>query len=66
MAKKKVDMPDRWTSNGMGIHSAEPSPERKKAIAEINAMLAAEDKRKATAKKTVKTAKKAKAAKKSK
>jgi hypothetical protein len=66
MAKKKVDMPDRWTSNGMGIHSGEISPERKKAIAEINAMLAAEDKKKAMAKKTAKTATKAKTAKKSK
>lgn len=66
MAKKKVDMPDSWTSNGMGIHSSEPTPAQKKLAAEINAQLAAEDKRKATAKKTAKTAKKAKAAKKSK
>ena len=66
MAKKKVDMPDRWTSNGMGIHSSEPTPAQKKAAAEINAMLAAQDKKKATDKKAVKTAKKAKAAKKSK
>ena len=66
MAKKKTAMPDRWTSNGMGIHSAEPSAERKKAIAEINAMMAAQDKKKATEKKTVKAAKKAKTAKKSK
>lgn len=66
MAKKKTDMPDRWTSNGMGIHSSEPTPAQKKAVAEINAMLAAEDKKKTTAKKTVKAAKKAKAAKKSK
>ena len=66
MAKKKTDMPDRWTSNGMGIHSSEPTPAQKKAVAEINAMLAAEDKKKTTAKKAVKVAKKAKAAKKSK
>lgn len=66
MAKKKVAMPDRWTSNGMGIHSSEPTPAQKKAAAEINAMLAAEDKKKSTAKKTVKAAKKAKAVKKSK
>ena len=66
MAKKKVDMPDRWTSNGMGIHSSEPTAAQKKAVAEINAMLAAQDKKKAADKKAVKTAKKAKTAKKSK
>ena len=66
MAKKKVDMPDRWTSNGMGIHSSEPTPAQKKAVAEINAMLAAEDKKKTMTKKTTKAAKNVKAAKKSK
>ena len=66
MAKKKVEMPDSWTSNGMGIHSSAPTAAQKKAAAEINAMLAAEDKKKATAKKTVKAAKKPKVAKKSK
>lgn len=66
MAKKKVDMPDRWTSNGMGIHSSEPTPAQKKAVAEINAMLAAQDKKKAADKKAIKVTMKTKTAKKSK
>lgn len=45
MNKKEIEMPDRWTSNGMGIHSGEISPERKKAVEEINAWLEAEDRR---------------------